>query len=77
MSFNTFAFSQIQLKRILSAVAEKRSGFKLREKRFKFAVGCDVKNPYIRQATLMPDPTINRYSIFYLNNILNNPKIYK
>ena len=51
---------QIQLKKILSAVMQKRSGYKLREKRFRFSMGCQVKNPYLRQTSITHDSSLNR-----------------
>ncbi|PVD21712.1 hypothetical protein C0Q70_17512 [Pomacea canaliculata] len=50
---------EIQLKRVLSAVMESRSGYKLREKRFQFAMGCETPNPYLRQASQVSDSSLN------------------
>ncbi|XP_033732728.1 transcriptional adapter 1-like [Pecten maximus] len=44
-----------QLKNLISLVLSQRSGYKLREKKFRFAVGTQVKNPYLRHANLIED----------------------
>ncbi|KAL8625934.1 hypothetical protein ACOMHN_012526 [Nucella lapillus] len=50
---------EMQLKKIVSAVMQKRSGYKVREKRFRFSMGCGVRNPYLRQACITPDPSLH------------------
>ncbi|XP_041370639.1 transcriptional adapter 1-like [Gigantopelta aegis] len=46
---------EIQLKNIMSLVLAKKVGYKLREKQFRFAMGSEVKNPYLRQAAMVDD----------------------
>ncbi|XP_029656502.1 transcriptional adapter 1 isoform X2 [Octopus sinensis] len=41
-----------QLKDIIVKVLGRKSGYKLREKRFKYSIGCDVPNPYLRRSQL-------------------------
>ncbi|KAK3600101.1 hypothetical protein CHS0354_004799 [Potamilus streckersoni] len=47
-----------QLKKIISQVLSRRNGYKLREKRFQYAMGCKVPNPYLRHSILIPDSTL-------------------
>ncbi|KAJ8299920.1 hypothetical protein KUTeg_021439, partial [Tegillarca granosa] len=44
-----------QLKNIISMVLTSRNGYKVREKKFKFAVGTQAQNPYLRHASLIED----------------------
>ncbi|KAK6194707.1 hypothetical protein SNE40_000290 [Patella caerulea] len=46
---------ETELKNILSSVLSRRSGYKLRENKFKFAMGSDVINPYLRHSNLLHD----------------------
>ncbi|XP_076454582.1 transcriptional adapter 1-like [Babylonia areolata] len=66
---------ELQLKRILSAVMQKRSGYKLREKRFRFAMGCEVRNPYLRQACISPDPSLHSEATTVTNNGYHTPSL--
>lgn len=47
-----------QLKNIISHVISRRNGYKLREKRFKFAMGTDVANPYTRHKHMFHDMSV-------------------
>ena len=49
---NIFLF-QNQLKNILSVMLSRRNGYRVREKRFKYAMGSDMNNPYIRHVPFL------------------------
>ncbi|CAC5406895.1 TADA1 [Mytilus coruscus] len=44
-----------QLKNIISQALSKRNGYKLREKKFKYAMGTQVLNPYLRHTSQIDD----------------------
>ena len=46
----------------MSLVLAKKVGYKLRENKFRFAMGSEVKNPYLRQAAMVDDSCTERYS---------------
>lgn len=58
--FHFLFYSKVQLKHILSLVVRQRKGFKLREKRFMYAAGIGVKNPYYKMISGSLDPTSER-----------------
>lgn len=41
-----------QLKNIIVKVLGRKSGYRVREKRFKHSIGCDVPNPYLQRSYL-------------------------
>lgn len=47
-----------QLKNIIAHVISRRNGYKLREKRFKFAMGTEVANPYTRHRNMFHDSSV-------------------
>ena len=53
---------QAQLKRILSAVMQRRSSYRLRENRMRFSMGCRVDNPYRIRCTNSAESQSNRYT---------------
>ncbi|XP_067662046.1 transcriptional adapter 1-like [Haliotis asinina] len=53
---------ETQLKNIISLVLARRSGFKLREKKFRYGMGAQIPNPYLRQTQLMDQTTSESYA---------------
>lgn len=66
---------EIQLKRILSTVMQKRSGYKLRERHYRFAMGSQGRNPYLRQTAITPDDFINSEATAITNSGYHTPSL--
>ncbi|KAK7095189.1 hypothetical protein V1264_006634 [Littorina saxatilis] len=66
---------EIQVKKILSAVMQKRSGYKVREGRMRFSMGCQVKNPYLRQTAITHDTSLNSEATTITNSGYHTPSL--
>ncbi|XP_045207907.1 transcriptional adapter 1-like [Mercenaria mercenaria] len=49
---------EIHLKNIITQVLIRRNGYKVREGRFRYALGTNVPNPYIRHSLMLQDRTL-------------------
>ncbi|XP_071154203.1 transcriptional adapter 1-like isoform X2 [Mytilus edulis] len=62
-----------QLKNIISQVLSKRSGYKVREKKFKYAMGTQVLNPYLRHTSQIDDTSTESEATSITANALHIP----